>query len=206
MKTKVTNFSNPTTRRRLASEEGVRLDLESELDLMFKAFSEAKELFEQQVIMTPPEARSRGFEAQLLNSKMIQSIQKNFPNNWKFGKYKRFVLRTNGYQVLFKKLNKKGMPMNIKTKTVAAISQQTSLSLFDNTSSVQEPILFFGYQKDKIGEVKEPKLIYIDEDQCKWTITADQIAATKEVSIAPTQTEAALPTLKKKSGKKAVGQ
>ena len=142
---------NPNQKRRLASFEGCKLDLKEELPLLFKAFYEAFTAYEREVVQTPPVARARGFEASLLNSKMIQSIQSNFPINWKFGKYKRFTLRIKGYIVLFKKFDNKGLPMNIKTKSVTAISQQLSLPLFDEASFVAEPILFFGYRKDQPG-------------------------------------------------------
>ncbi|MEO9533874.1 MAG: hypothetical protein ABJG68_02670 [Crocinitomicaceae bacterium] len=171
------------------------IDLKKELPLIFKAFSEAFEAYEKEVIQTPPEARARGFEASLLNSKMIHSIQNNFPVNWKFGKYKRFTLRINGYIVLFKKFNAKGLPMNIKTKSVEAISQQLSFPLFDDSTFVAEPILFFGYRKDKIGNIVDPKLVYIDEDQVKWTICNNDISTTKTVSI-PKEEKSVMPKLR----------
>lgn len=172
-----------TSRRRLASHDGCMVDLETELPLLFKAFHEAYGLFEEEIIQTPPEARARGFEASLLNSKMIQSIQKHFPLNCKFGKYKRFILRINGYTILFKKLGNNGMPMNIKTNHSNAISQQLSFSLFENASYIADPILFFGYKKDKTGEISDPQLVYIDENHIKWTVTENDITKVKTRSI-----------------------
>ncbi|WP_375579069.1 hypothetical protein ABWH96_18955 [Marivirga tractuosa] len=185
-------------RRRLATQDGCLLDLQEELPIMFKAFSEAFEAFEKEISQTPPMARARGFEASLLNSKMIQSIQDNFPNNWKFGKYKRFTLQKNGYTILFKKLNNKNMPMNIKTNTVNAIAQQEQLSLFDDNSLVANPILYFGYKKSNIGSIVDPKLIYIDDNKLKWIITADDIVTTKnsEIEEAFEETEMDLPKIK----------
>ncbi|MBI9052339.1 MAG: hypothetical protein JEY96_00885 [Bacteroidales bacterium] len=207
MKTKLENFRNyPNQKRRLASLEGCRLDLKEELPLLFRAFNQAFTAYEREVVQTPPEARARGFEASLLNSKMIQSIQSNFPVNWKFGKYRRFTLRIKGYIVLFKKFNNKGLPMNIKTKSVAAISQQLSLSLFDEESYVAEPILFFGYKKDKIGNIAAPKLVYIDEDKVKWTITQDEISIIKTTSIPPREKIAMPKLLKKRINKKVVNE
>ncbi|MDX9694383.1 MAG: hypothetical protein RBT49_01190 [Bacteroidales bacterium] len=196
---------NPNEKRRLASLEGCKVDLKEDLPLMFKAFNQAFAAYESEVVQTPPEARARGFEASLLNSKMIQSIQSNFPINWKFGKYRRFTLRIKGYIVLFKKFDNRGLPMNIITKSVTAISQQLSLSLFDEVSFVAEPILFFGYRKDKMGNIADPKLVYIDEDKIKWTITHDEILTIKTTSISKEE-KVAKPKFKESINKKAVNE
>jgi hypothetical protein len=186
-------------KRRLATEKGAKFDLKEELPLMFKAFKEAHELYESEIIQTPPLARGRGFEASLLNSKMLQCIQKYFPNNWKFGKYKRFTLRVNGYIILFKKLDKNNMPMNIKTNSVRAISQQLSLPLFSEASYVEEPILFFGYKKNSVGVISDPKLVYLDENRIQWIVTLDNITIDKTKQL-PKKIQKAIPILKK--GKK----
>jgi len=94
------NFNERQNKRRLATEEGTKFDLEVELPILFRAFKEAQELYEKEVVQTPPTVRVRAFEASLLNSKMLQSIQKYFPNNWKFGKYRRFLLHVKGYIIL----------------------------------------------------------------------------------------------------------
>lgn len=192
-------------RRRLTTSTEVEFDLRKELPVLFKAFLEAYELYHKEVVLTPPMARVRAFEASLLNSKMLQSIQKHFPNNWRFGKYKRFTLRLNGYIILFKKLNNNNFPMNIKTKSVEAISQQLSLPLFDSLSYVEEPILFFGYKKNKVGQISEPKLVYIDEDKIKWIIADNKVIIDKSIQLSKERKEA-LPTLKKdkNSKKKAI--
>lgn len=197
----IQNYENNSNlrynKRRLATIDGTKFDLKSELPLMFKAFREAYELYASEIRRTPPEARARGFEASLLNSKMIQAIQKYFPDNWKFGKYKRFTLRTNGYIILFKKLDRYNRPMNIKTKSVEAISQQLSLPLFNQETFVEEPILFFGYKKDSVGNITEPKLVYLDEEKIKWIVTADDVRVDKSIER-PTKTQkVATPILKK---------
>ena len=199
----VKKSENPSYKRRLASLEGCQNDLKNELLLMFSAFYGALKNYQEEVVQTPIEARARGFEASLLNSKMIQSIQEHFPKNWKFGKYKRFTLRLNGYIILFKKFNKKGLPMNIKTKSVTAISQQLSIPLFDDTTFVAEPILFFGYNKDSFGRIINPKLVYIDEDQVKWEINKDNVSTTKTISI-PKEEKVAMPKLRTEVVKKNV--
>lgn len=184
--TKLHNLNESPNRRRLASLEGCKMDLEKHLKEMFLAFKEALKNYNKELIQTPPQARARAFEASLLNSKMIASIQNHFPNYWKFGKYKRFILRLEGYMVLFKKLNKSDKPMNIKTKIVSAINSQLSLSLFDDQTFVQDPILFFGYQKNKFGDISEPKLVYIDHNQVQWTITENDLPDDNVIDIANT--------------------
>lgn len=195
----------PKVKRRLASEEGCLIDLQNELPLFFNAFEEACENYNNEVVQTPPESRCRGFEASLFNSKLIEGIQKYFPVNWKYGKYKRFILYTKGYLVLFKKLNNKGMPMNIRTKIVESINSQMMYSLFDNFDFVEEPILYFGYKKDRIGNIYQPQLVYIDENQIRWTIEESDIAVTKTVGMEKPSEEVATPKLKN-AKKKAVNE
>ncbi len=201
------NYPNSRqNKRRIATIDGVKFDLRDQLPQMFKAFEEAFELYENEIVKTPPEARARGFEASLLNSKMIQCIQKYFPENWRFGKYKRFTLQTKGYIILFKKLNKYDKPMNIKTKSVEAISHQLSLPLFSDANFVEEPILFFGYKKNSVGDISEPKLVYLDEDRVEWTVTVDDVRNDRSIER-PTKTQkVATPVLRKeKEGDKKVG-
>jgi len=198
---KKTNYRQ--NKRRLATLQGAKFDLEKELPLMFKAFREAYELYEMEISNTPPQARARAFEASLLNSKMIQSIQKFFPNHWRFGKYKRFTLRTNGYIVLFKKLDNYNRPMNVKTKSVLAISQQLSLPLYSEANFVEEPILFFGYKKDKVGNIAEPKLVYLDEERVKWIVTPNDITVDTLVKTSTQSRKVAAPIIR--SGNKKIG-
>jgi hypothetical protein len=187
-----------TVKRRLATSEECQVDLNEQLPVMFKAFTEAVRMYENEIIQTPPQSRARAFEASLLNSKMIQSIQVNFPVNWKFGKYKRFMLNLQGYTVLFKKLNGKNMPMNIKTSHATAISNQMQTSLFANERKSINPILIFGYKKDKLGSIFDPKLVYIDEEQVKWSLTENVVIDTENVKrLSKVSIEKTLPKLKK---------
>ncbi|MFD2585913.1 hypothetical protein ACFSQJ_03160 [Croceitalea marina] len=190
------DWKNPR-KRRVVSLDECKLELKEALPLMFTAFKEALKSYNRDVVLTRPEARARGFEASLLNSKMIESVQNFFPNKWKFAKYKRFVLNVKGFVILFKKLNNKNLPMNIKTKSVNAISNQLSLPLFNDVGTTENPILFFGYKKDILGNISEPKLVYIDEDKVKWTITQDDIDDLGQLGvIKPINTSPSLPVLK----------
>lgn len=189
-------------KRKLISKKECLHDLESELQTMFLAFSEATQLYEQEIVSTPPVSRAKNFEASLLNSKMMQCIQKYFPVNWKFGKYKRFILRVNGYNVLFKKLNGKDMPMNVKTVLSDAIANQLQYSLFNDSPEVADPIVFFGYRKDKFGNITSPKLVYIDENHVKWVIDGADIEAQNIVPITQNNSDGLLKIKKRDSEEK----
>jgi hypothetical protein len=171
-------------KRRIISQDECISDLSDWLSLVFNAAGRAVTLFEKEIALTPPQSRSRGFEASFLNSKMIQCIQEDFPDNWKFGRYKRFILRLKGYNILFKKLNGRNFPMNIKTKSSDAIINQLQGDLFDVTNdfaAAAEPIVFFGYKKDGLGVIGDMKLVYIDENKVKWTVVEDRICKTAEI-------------------------
>lgn len=189
-------------RRKIISNEDVcMIELEKELPLFFRLFEEAVSLFEKEIVLTPPTARARSLEATLLNSKIIQCVQQFFPDNWRFGKYKRFILRLKGYIVLFKKLNGKNMPMNIKTKSSDAIANQLQYPMFEEFDDAIEPIVFFGYRKDSIGNILDPKLVYIDENKLRWTITRDKVKGDSALVNMP-KIETENPIIIRKSAKK----
>lgn len=181
--TKLIFYASDGKRKRLINSNECKFDLEKELPLLFSAFSDAVTLFEKEIVLTPVESRCRGFEASLLNSKIMMCIQKYFPDNWKLGKYRRFFLRINSYIILFKKLNSKDFPMNIKTRTTSSIYNQQMGSLFGEGENGTEPILFFGYKKGKFGEILESKLIYIDENCKKWQITQNEIDISNVIKL-----------------------
>lgn len=162
-------------KRRLINAKECLFDLKDHLETLFIAFKEARMMYEEEIRQTPPQARARTLEASLLNSKIIQSLQKYFPTDWFLGKYRRFILHLEGYNIFVKKFNGKNMPMNIKTRNDDAIRNQAQLSLFDGEYDVTNPILYFGYQKSTMGVLSEPKLVYIDEDKVKWIITDEDI-------------------------------
>jgi hypothetical protein len=166
----------PTVKRRLASEEGCLVDLYETLPHLFLAYEVACIGYNDIVDKFRPESRGRGFEATVFNTILIQAIQKLFPQNWKFGKYKRFILYKDGYLILPKKLDSNGMPMNIKTKMVESINQQLIGSLFEESGYVEDPILYFGYKRDKLGRLHSPQILYIDENKKKWTIAPSDLA------------------------------
>lgn len=175
--TKLDNLAEPAKRKRIINAKECERDLRGTLEKLFDVFWNAVSNYEKEILQTPFEARCRGFEASLLNSKLIQSVQSVFKNDWTFGKYKRFMLRVNGYIMLFKKLNSKDMPMNVPTRFSSSIQNQEQGNLFDMYDDGTEPILFFGYNKSSVGEIINPKLVYIDENKVRWVISEHDIPA-----------------------------
>ncbi|WP_052332456.1 hypothetical protein [Bacteroides neonati] len=181
MGTNLMNVADPAKRLRIINAKECENDLREYLHRLFEAFYDAVRNYETEIVLTPFSARCRGFEASYFNSKMLQSVQSHFKDGWTFGKYKRFMLRINGYIVLFKKLNSKNMPMNITTRFSSSIQNQEPGNLFDMYDNGTEPILFFGYNKSKLGDIINPKLVYIDENKVKWIISEHDISTTKKV-------------------------
>lgn len=203
-------IKNPTVKRRLAFEEGCLVDLRDSLPLLFKAYEDASLNYNEVVNKIPPNSRGRGFEASVFNTMLIQAIQSHFPDNWKFGKYKRFILQKDGYLILSKKLDNKGMPMNIKTKMVESINCQLMSSLFEESGYAEDPILYFGYKRDRLGNLHSPQLLYIDENQKKWFIDRSAVAGesfdfTKAITETKVLKRIATPRLKT-TKKKAVNE
>lgn len=199
---KLENVVEQAKRKRVINAKECEYDLRESLEKLFVVFWNAVRNYEKEILQTPFEARCRGFEASLLNSKLIQSVQSAFKDNWAFGKYKRFMLRINGYIMLFKKLNGKDMPMNIPTRFSSSIQNQEQGHLFDIYDDGTEPILFFGYNKSRFGEIINPKLVYIDENKVKWTILEHDIFAAKTaMDVQPTVVPLSVrQNIKKKEG------
>lgn len=187
-------MTNIYLKRRLTSAEEVKLDLRHELPLFYEAFEMGIKLYNEEINSTPIPARIKSFEATLQNAKMVQALQFYFPDIFSFGKYKRVVGSFPGYQVLVKKLNSKGLPMNIKTRNADAINNQLQLSLFDSTKNVQDAVLFFGYEKNRIGEVVNPQLICIDNGAVLWRIDLNEYSSGSGSQSIPTITMPTAPT------------
>ena len=103
-------------KRRIITAKECKQDLKNHLEMIFRSVENGINGYNEVSSLFPVTARARALEANVLNSKIIESIQNSFPEYWRFGKYRRFVLRINGYNILFKKLNNKDLPMNIRTK------------------------------------------------------------------------------------------
>lgn len=189
--------SEKKKRKRIISAKECKIELKSILPRLFEAYEDAVNQYNKEIVLTPPEARMRGFEAHLLNVKIVQSIQKFFTEDWKTGKYGRFMLYVKGYIILFKKLDKNDMPMNIRTKMTDSIENQLQGRLFQDDEDPIAPILFFGYKKNQFGELVDPKLVYIDENKVKWAINKPATEHLKpKVTLVPSVPTVASVSLK----------
>lgn len=177
IETKIDSTSRSGKRRQVKQDEFL-FDLKKDLPKIFKAFNRAVKKFNKVSSMFNPESKVR-FNASVLNTSIVESLQNEFSNYWKWGKYKRFILRLNDYIFLVKKLTNNNMPMNIKTKHVNSISNQLSLPMFNSEVYQDDPILFFGYKIDRMGEIVSPQIVYIDENKVKWIVSENDIISTE---------------------------
>lgn len=158
-------------KRLLANEDTCKKELKNDCLLLLSAYNEAKDKTNQALALFPLKSRGRALEANIMQSFFNEALFNYFSEKVSFGKYKRLILRIKGYLILFKKLDKKGYPMNIKTYNVQSIlNQNQALDLYAETNYNDLPILYFGYQKNKIGEYVNPQIVYIDEGEITFTI------------------------------------
>lgn len=200
--TKLQTFVQSCKRKLAKKDTFVTECTENGLVKFFYAFENAKEKFNLTMKLFPPQSRSRGFEASVFQSCLLGELQKVFPERWKFWKYKRFVITFCGHSFLFKKLNKKGMPMNIKTNANQSIINQMQTQLFDPTD-YENPIVFFGWEKSKSGDLINPHFVYIDEERIKWRLRKDELTSLNAPTIlTPNKTGRLLPKVKEQSKRK----
>ena len=181
---KETTFKNQSSefsrriqgKRLLANSDACKIELKKELRVLFKTFSEAIEKANTLLSEFQPSFRARSLDATVVQSSFAEKLFNNFGESVFWGKYKRLILRVNGYLILFKKLDKKGYPMNIKTLNIQSIlNQNQSLDMFAESDYNEDPILYFGYKKDKIGNYVQPQLIYIDEGKIQFSLNEHDI-------------------------------
>ena len=162
-------------------EKRKRIDKEIALELLkehihgiFTAYYNAVNKFNTEIRQTIPEAWTRLWPA-LLNAKLTESFILQFPDNWLKGKYGRVIFRWEEVQLLIKKLDKNSKPSYIPTILSDAIVNQEQENLFkDDESAKEEPILIFGYTKDKFGQIINPRIIYYNEG-VEWVINQEDI-------------------------------
>ena len=141
---------------------------------MFTAYFKAIDKFNVEIDQTIPEARVRLYST-LLNAKLVESFILTFPDNWTNGKYGRVIFRWDDVQIIIKKLNAKGKPSYIPTLLSDKILSQYQSDLFEGDDSAKaEPVLIFGYTKDKMGQLVDPRIVYFDND-VKWELTKDDV-------------------------------
>lgn len=191
------NLRELNKRKRIISRKECEYDMKETLHLMFEAYYHAVRLYNDEIRKTPIEDRTRGMEASYFNSKMIQCMRFRLGDYVKRGKYGRRMLVKDGYIILFKKLNNKNMPMNVRTCFSDSIENQLQGTLFEGDNDGTLPILFFGYKKDRFGQLHNPRVVYIDEGDVKWVIdenclslqtprhSLDIVQPTSRVSVKP---------------------
>lgn len=167
---KLGNLARIKKRKRVINSKECQNDMKDVLEYLFSAFHKAVRMFNDEISKTPILYRARSMEASYFNSKLLQCLGEIFESDLKCGKYGRRFLYKNGYIVLFKKLNGKHMPMNIKTKLSSSIENQMEGNLFNDEEDGTSPIIFFGYSKSKFGEITHPQIVYIDEGMVKWRL------------------------------------
>ena len=147
------------------------------------------------VLLAIPEARTRLW-AVLLNAKLTEAFISQFPENWKKGKYGRVIFRWEEVQLLIKKLNNNSKPSYIPTLLSDSIINQEQQSLFaDDEASKEEPILIFGYTKDALGQITNPRIVYFNGkvewviDQEEFALRTEGKASTEEINVSLKQKE-----------------
>lgn len=184
-------------KRLLADYDNCKLELSKELVLLFRTFESALASTTEDMSKYKVQFRSRTLEASIMQSYFAEYLQQNFASKAFYGRYKRLVLRANGYLILFKKLNGKGYPMNIKTMNVQSILNQNQvLDLFADSDYNDEPILYFGYQKNRFNEYVNPQLIYIDDNEIKFSISAGDMDLGLYIGAVNDKPVGVSPTLK----------
>lgn len=169
-----TKVENKSEKRRDISKENALEILADSVGYMFIAYFEAVEKFNVEIQQTRPEARTRLVGA-LLNAKLVESFINRFPENWIKGKYGRIIFRWDDVQMLIKKLNANGKPAYLPTILSEKIESQTQAELFSGDDKAkEEPLLMFGYTKDKYGSIINPRIIYYD-NEVKWMISKEDL-------------------------------
>lgn len=168
---------NPYTR-----EKGLQTLKDVLIDI-FTSYSEGVEKYNEDIQGKYPDMMCR-LDPMLLNYHISASMRKKFPSQFRIGKYGRLIFRWEGVQMIVKKVDKNGKPSYVKTKISDTITNQLQFELFKDESGIEEPILIFGYTKDSLGCVVNPRIIFYD-DGVKWQILESDLNTTpisKDVS------------------------
>ena len=180
---KIGIFGEKRKRKRIINAKECQKDMNFALQQIFAAFHEAVKSYNCDIKKYNPQDRVRSFEATFFNTYLMKSLRDYFGSNLKKGMYGRMFLYTNGYIVLFKKLKKNNMPMNIKTEHFLKIENQQEGYLFSEEEDCIAPIVFFGYSKSSVGELTNPRLVYIDEEKVKWTMDEHDVIPQQEITL-----------------------
>ena len=149
---------------------------------IMRIYKECINLYNVRIQEFIPEVRTR-FDAVLFNTLLAQMFIQQFPDKYRKGRYGRLIFRWEGLQMIIKKLNSNNKPSYVPTILSDSIMNQMSIPLFEDDNAL-EPILIFGYSKDKYGTISNPRIVYYDGSP-QWEInesdttffnTADKVA------------------------------
>lgn len=163
--------------RKELSLKSCKEELGDELILIFKTFQKGINIGVDKC--SEPPAKCRGYDAVTINSWILTEFAKAFPGSVIKGRYGRQFINIHGYLICVKKLNNKGMPMNIGTGFSESILKQKKSDLLNNPIDGQSnPILVLGYMVDKFGSICGYSLSYIKGSKL-WSINASEIVFNK---------------------------
>ena len=179
-----TKLRQQTEKRHFLNKKDAEELLKPYLPDMFKAYEEGLAGYNQVIRQFNP-LFIKKIDSGILNSKISESFYAAFPDNFINAKYGRVIFRWEGVQIMIKKLNPNGKPSYVPTLLSESIINQEQAPLFKGDELAQsEPLLFFGYTKDKNGEIVNPRLVYYDSE-VKWTIdrsTSGLVAETTQTT------------------------
>ena len=192
-----TNVHKTNEKRRFLDKKDAEELLKPYLSDMFKAYEEGL-IGYNNVIRNFNPLFTKRIDSGILNSMISGSFYEVFPDNYVNAKYGRVIFRWEGVQIMIKKLNHDGKPSYVPTLLSESIMNQEQATLFKGDEQAQsEPLLFFGYTKDKNGEITNPRLVYYD-GEVKWTIDGSTSGLIPDVQ----QTEEVEVRLKQQGEKK----
>lgn len=180
-------------RREITRDEAFEI-LKAMAQGLFAAYYAALEKFNAEVLQTATPSARRKLEPSLLHAKMVDAFAAAMPDNWEVGKYGRFIIRYDGVQIIIKKLSGENKPAYVPTILSGKILSQVQTDLFPgDVSAKAEPVLIFGYTRDRLGQYVDPRIVYYN-DGPRWIIgmedfmqrtTVAQSGRTEKIVVRP---------------------
>lgn len=168
-------------RRPISKNEAVE-GLENDLVTLFTAYHKAVAKYNDEIKRTNPVNQAM-LRAPLLHAKMRDALVEAFPDNFKIGKYNRFILHLKGFLFIIKKLNTKDKPSYVCTMMSNALLEQQQVSLFEDDEDARpSPLLIFGYTINSKKEIVNPRVVYYDII-ARWAIREQEVAGIKQPII-----------------------
>jgi hypothetical protein len=169
-------------RKRITNQKECEHDLRDDLPLFREAFQKAKETFDEKTEGIDPNLTARAFSANSFNTYVSNHLKEVYGPRIRRGKGGRIILHLKDYIILIKKLDSKGYPMNSKSIRDDAIRNQEQGNLFGDEYDGTKPILYLGYQRDKLKQFCNLQIVYLDE--CKKMFAID-ISEERQILVEP---------------------